>query len=78
MSVALRRLDTAAPGFEAEFRRLQHWSAQTDAAIEAGKQPENPTFPTFEDGYRALLICEKILETIVRIRNYTHCKCFQT
>jgi predicted dehydrogenase len=33
------------------------------AAIEAGKQPENPTFPTFADGLRELLICEKILES---------------
>ncbi len=33
------------------------------AAVEAGKQPENPTFPTFADGYRELLICEKILES---------------
>jgi predicted dehydrogenase len=33
------------------------------AAIEAGKQPENPTFPTFADGYRELLICERILES---------------
>ncbi len=33
------------------------------AAIETGKQPENPTFPTFADGYRELLICEKILES---------------
>ncbi|MBC8154786.1 MAG: Gfo/Idh/MocA family oxidoreductase [Bacteroidetes bacterium] len=33
------------------------------AAIEAGSQPENPTFPTFADGYRELLICEKILES---------------
>ncbi len=33
------------------------------AAIEAGKQPDNPTFPTFADGYRELLICEKILES---------------
>ncbi|MGF7215134.1 putative dehydrogenase [Spirosoma lacussanchae] len=33
------------------------------AAIEAGKQPENPTYPTFADGYRELLICEKILES---------------
>ncbi|WP_353721437.1 Gfo/Idh/MocA family oxidoreductase [Dyadobacter sp. 676] len=33
------------------------------AAIAAGKQPENPTFPTFADGYRELLICEKILES---------------
>jgi hypothetical protein len=31
------------------------------AAIEQGKQPENPTFPTFADGYRELLICERIL-----------------
>ena len=33
------------------------------AAVAAGKQPENPTFPTFADGYRELLICEKILES---------------
>ena len=33
------------------------------AAIEAGAQPENPTYPTFADGYRELLICEKILES---------------
>ncbi|KPM49313.1 Gfo/Idh/MocA family protein [Jiulongibacter sediminis] len=33
------------------------------AAVEAGKQPENPTFPTFADGYRELLVCERILES---------------
>lgn len=33
------------------------------AAIENGKQPENPTFPTFADGYRELLVCERILES---------------
>lgn len=33
------------------------------AAVEAGKMPENPAFPTFADGYRELLICEKILES---------------
>jgi predicted dehydrogenase len=33
------------------------------AAIEAGRQPETPTFPTFADGYRELLICERILES---------------
>ncbi|MHA8065584.1 Gfo/Idh/MocA family protein [Aquirufa sp. ROCK2-A2] len=33
------------------------------AAIEQGKQPETPSFPTFADGYRELLICEKILES---------------
>ena len=33
------------------------------AAIEAGKMPENATFPTFADGYRELLICERILES---------------
>ncbi len=33
------------------------------AAIAAGKQPENQRFPTFADGYRELLICEKILES---------------
>ncbi|GAB3255275.1 Gfo/Idh/MocA family oxidoreductase [Larkinella harenae] len=32
-------------------------------AIAAGKQPENPTYPTFADGYRELLICERILES---------------
>ncbi|MEY8877709.1 MAG: histidinol dehydrogenase, partial [Leptothrix sp. (in: b-proteobacteria)] len=34
MSVAIRHLSTAQPDFEAEFARLQHWSAETDAAIE--------------------------------------------
>ena len=33
------------------------------AAVTAGKQPENPSFPTFADGYRELLICERILES---------------
>ncbi|MFN3589059.1 MAG: gfo/Idh/MocA family oxidoreductase, partial [Spirosomataceae bacterium] len=33
------------------------------AAVAAGKQPENPTFPTFEDGLRELLICERIIES---------------
>lgn len=33
------------------------------AAVEAGVMPENPTFPTFADGYRELLICERILES---------------
>ena len=33
------------------------------AAVAAGKQPENPTFPSFADGYRELLICERILES---------------
>ncbi len=32
-------------------------------AVVAGKMPENPTFPTFADGYRELLICERILES---------------
>jgi predicted dehydrogenase len=33
------------------------------AAIAAGKMPENASFPTFADGYRELLICERILES---------------
>lgn len=33
------------------------------AAVAAGKQPENPTFPTFADGLRELLICERIIES---------------
>jgi predicted dehydrogenase len=33
------------------------------AAIKTGKQPEKPTFPTFADGYRELLVCERILES---------------
>ena len=32
--VAIRRLATAAAGFEADFQRVLHWSAETDAAIE--------------------------------------------
>ena len=34
MSLALRRLSTADAHFEAEFQRVLHWSAETDAAIE--------------------------------------------
>ena len=34
MSVKIRRLATSAAGFEAEFRRVLHWSAETDHAIE--------------------------------------------
>jgi predicted dehydrogenase len=33
------------------------------AAIRTGKQPENPTFPTFADGLRELILCERILES---------------
>ena len=33
------------------------------AAVATGKQPENPSYPTFADGYRELLICERILES---------------
>lgn len=33
------------------------------AAIKDGKQPEKPTFPTFEDGLRELIICERIIES---------------
>jgi histidinol dehydrogenase len=32
--VKIRHLDTAEPGFEAEFQRVLHWSAETDAEIE--------------------------------------------
>ena len=32
-------------------------------AVAAGKQPDRPSFPTFADGYRELLICERILES---------------
>ena len=35
MSVAIRRLVTTDAAFEAEFARVLHWSAETDAAIEA-------------------------------------------
>ncbi|MDE2566340.1 MAG: histidinol dehydrogenase, partial [Burkholderiales bacterium] len=34
-SLALRRLDTSAAGFEAALQHVLHWSAETDAAIEA-------------------------------------------
>jgi histidinol dehydrogenase len=34
MTVAIRCLATTTPDFEDEFRRVLHWSAQTDAAIE--------------------------------------------
>ena len=35
LSVAVRRLDTSAADFEAEFARVLHWSAETDQEIEA-------------------------------------------
>ena len=34
MSLTLRHLSTADSGFEADFQRVLHWSADTDAAIE--------------------------------------------
>ncbi len=34
MKVSIRRLSTAAADFDAQFQALQHWSAETDAAIE--------------------------------------------
>jgi histidinol dehydrogenase len=34
MTLNLRGLSTASPDFEAEFQRVLHWSAETDAAIE--------------------------------------------
>jgi predicted dehydrogenase len=33
------------------------------AAVREGKQPSTPTFPTFEDGLRELIICERIIES---------------
>lgn len=33
------------------------------AAVSEGKQPENPAFPTFQDGLRELIICERIIES---------------
>ena len=32
--LSLRQLDTSQPDFDAEFQRLRHWSAETDASIE--------------------------------------------
>jgi len=33
------------------------------AAVREGKQPSKPTYPTFEDGLRELIICERIIES---------------
>jgi Predicted dehydrogenases and related proteins len=33
------------------------------AAIASGKQPSNPSYPTFADGWRELVICERIIES---------------
>lgn len=33
------------------------------AAVVEGKQPEKPSYPTFADGHRELLICERIIES---------------
>ncbi|WP_373521937.1 Gfo/Idh/MocA family protein [Aquiflexum sp.] len=32
-------------------------------AVRGGKQPTKPTYPTFEDGLRELIICERIIES---------------
>ena len=32
-------------------------------AVREGRQPDNPTFPTFADGLRELILCERILES---------------
>jgi predicted dehydrogenase len=32
-------------------------------AVREGKQPSNPTYPTFADGLRELILCEKIIES---------------
>jgi histidinol dehydrogenase len=34
MTVKIRQLTTTAPGFDADFQRVLHWSAETDHAIE--------------------------------------------
>lgn len=33
------------------------------AAVAEGRQPENPLFPTFEDGLRELILCDKMIES---------------
>jgi len=33
------------------------------AAVRTGKQPENPSFPTFEEGLRELRLCDAIVES---------------
>lgn len=33
------------------------------AAVRAGKQPESPTYPTFEEGLRELRLCDAIVES---------------
>lgn len=33
------------------------------AAVREGKQPENPSYPTFADGLRELILCDKIIES---------------
>ena len=47
-------------GFPDTFKQL---FKEVYAAVATGKQPENPPFPSFADGYRELLICERILES---------------
>jgi len=32
-------------------------------AIRVGKQPDHPSYPTFEDGLRELIICDRIIES---------------
>ena len=33
------------------------------AAVEKGVQPQNPSYPTFHDGLRELLVCERIVDS---------------
>ncbi|MDQ3292053.1 MAG: gfo/Idh/MocA family oxidoreductase, partial [Bacteroidota bacterium] len=33
------------------------------AAVREGKQPAEPSFPTFADGLRELILCDKIIES---------------
>jgi len=32
-------------------------------AVAEGKQPDNPSYPTFEEGHRELLLCDRIIES---------------
>jgi predicted dehydrogenase len=36
---------------------------QVYAAIETGRMPADPPFPTFADGHDAMLVCEAIAES---------------
>jgi predicted dehydrogenase len=49
-----------AEGFPDTFKQLYR---AVYRAVECGRMPKEPDFPTFHDGHRALVVCEAIAES---------------